>query len=316
MLQAPSYGADALIFDLEDAVPLSKKDEARKLVGQALTELAETRTYIFVRVNPWRSGHLLDDILAVVGRGLKGIVLPKVDGPADVTALDHVLSSAERRAGTAPGTTEIVPLTETASAVEHAYAIYCASPRIYRTAGIAGLTPGSAGDLHRALGVLPTSEGQELLYASSRCVVASQAAGARHVLGGMTVDLSDQELLIASLTRAKQLGADGSMAIHPSQIGPIHRVFTPTTSEIEEAVGILRAMIEAAAKGEAAVRYRDRLVDVAHAASALRLLKRASEIGLEAGGWPTTEELGAAGLLDTHVEGPRPRHETLAVSRF
>jgi len=161
MTKSPKYGSDAVIFDLEDAVPQDQKAPARAIVAQAIKSLAESPIGIFVRVNDWTTGLLIDDIMAVVQPRLDGVVLPKVDSPDDVLALDRVISSVELGAGVQPGATEIIPLAETAKAVEHFGEICHASSRIARVVGVFGITPGAPGDLHRSLGVEASESGEK-----------------------------------------------------------------------------------------------------------------------------------------------------------
>jgi citrate lyase subunit beta / citryl-CoA lyase len=291
MLKASGYGADALIFDLEDAVPVGQKEAARRSVAEALSAIPKDDAYIFVRVNGWDTGQLLEDVLAVVGERVDGIMLAKVRGAVDVAGLDLVLSDLESSRGLEPGSIELVPLAETAAASEHFFDICQASPRIVRVPGVSGLTPNAAGDLHRALGVRPTDDGSEMLYTSSRSVVAARAAGIDQILGGMTVDLSDFELLERSLRRARDLGATGSMAIHPTHIPIINRVFTPSAEEIDEAVGILQAMASAVANGDAAARHAGKMVDYAHAKSSYVLLDRAMQCHATVPSFPEPAEL-------------------------
>jgi citrate lyase subunit beta/citryl-CoA lyase len=294
MLKAPGYGADGLIFDLEDAVPVSQKEHARRTVVEALSAIPKADAYIFVRVNGWDTGELLEDVHAIVGDRVDGIVLPKVRGPLDVAAIDLVLSDLERSRGREHGSIELIPLAETAGAAEKFFDICQASPRIVRVSGVSGLTPNAAGDLHRALGVRPTEDGDELLYASSRSVMAARAAGIEQILGGMTVDLTDFELLERSMLRARDLGATGSMAIHPTHIPVINRIFTPSAAEIDEAVGILQAMASAVANGDAAARYGGRMVDYAHAKSSYVILDRAIQCHATVPSFPEPAELNLA----------------------
>jgi citrate lyase subunit beta/citryl-CoA lyase len=280
MIKAPKYGADALIFDLEDSVAPDRKRDARAACADALQRLRGEDVRLFVRVNDWASGELVEDVLAVVEPRLNGVVLPKVDAPSQVAALDLLLSDAEIRLGLPRFSIEILPLAETALAVERFSEICTASPRIGRIVGVSGLTPGMPGDLLRSLGLEATESGEESLYANGRFVVAARAAGVEHVLGGMTVDIANIQLLRRSLLRARQLGASGSMAIHPNHIPEIHAVFTPTVEALERAAGILNALAAAALSGDAAARYDGRMVDRAHALASYAVLARAEQCGL------------------------------------
>ena len=112
MLDSPSSGADAVMFDLEDMVPVAEKATARTTIAHALAALRTERLGRFVRVNGWSTGNLLDDLLAIVVAGLDGIGLPKAESVDDVKALDRILSELERSRGLTPGSIEIIPLAE------------------------------------------------------------------------------------------------------------------------------------------------------------------------------------------------------------
>lgn len=276
--KASSYGTDAIILDLEDSVPAAAKDRARAIVREEAPKLS-SGLKVFVRINKWDSGHLVDDLISVVSPYLTGLVLPKVSDPADVAALDRLIGDLENGRNLDHGSIEIVPLIETAQGVEQAYEVFTASKRVERAYAISGLTPGFAGDLHQSLGVTATESGFELDPISSRVLVAARAAGIEHILGGMSVAVDDAALLSTSLRRSKWLGASGSFAIHPAQIPVIHEVFTPTDVEVADAVEILVCLRDAAAAGDAAARFRGVMVDIAHARSALALLDRAARCG-------------------------------------
>src|SRR5215469_10487691 len=121
--KSETAGADALILDLEDSVPPDHKAEARGIVQSKLAWLAERRQRTFVRIN--RSPHLydFDDILALVGPHLEGIVVSKPVGPEDIDCVSMMLAEAEHRRGAAIGSTRVVPLLETARAMQFAYEI-------------------------------------------------------------------------------------------------------------------------------------------------------------------------------------------------
>ena len=131
MLKAPKYGADALIFDLEDAVPPDQKTASRAIVRQALETLGRPeRPHLFVRVNGMTTGLARDDLAAVICPMLFGVYLPKADGPEEVACLDEWLTELEAGAGLEPGAIFIRPLLETARGHRECYEIAMASPRV------------------------------------------------------------------------------------------------------------------------------------------------------------------------------------------
>ena len=239
----------------------------------------------FVRVNGWRTGNLLGDLTSVVCAGLDGAMLPKTEDVEDVVGLDLLLGELEMERGLPVGRIEIVPLCETARGMYMHYEICMASERIRRSGGGGGMPPG--GDGTRALGLHLTSEdGYESLFANGRGNLEARAAGVTQIMGGMTTKLNDLDLVRRLMVRSKSLGASGALAIHPSHIPVLNEVFSPTREEIAEAQEVIRVMKSAVARGDAAVRLGDRMVDYAHVRSALDLLRLAQGFGLDAGEIP------------------------------
>jgi citrate lyase subunit beta/citryl-CoA lyase len=130
--KAADCGADAVVLDLEDAVAPDAKARARQVAATVLGELADRRVRRFVRVNAWGGGLILDDLSAVVGPALDGVVLPKTEIAEDIRCLDRLLTELETVRGLVPGGIEIVPLPETASGLYHIFDIAKASTRIVR----------------------------------------------------------------------------------------------------------------------------------------------------------------------------------------
>lgn len=285
MLKAPKYGADALIFDLEDAVEIREKAAARKSVRVALDELRKGPFGRFVRLNGWRTGYLLDDLNAVVVDGLDGVALPKTEDPEDIAALDLVLGELERSRGLPVGRVEICPHAETAVGMYKFYEICMASQRIKRAGVACGPPPG--GDGARSLGLKGSIE--EGAYFGAYSVLQARAAGIVHVEGSLTERLDDLEALRRICERSKRMGASWASAIHPSQIPVINEIYSPSQSEIDEARNIVSVFAEAAARGEAAVRYKSRLLDYAGVRAAVDLLNRAREAGSDVGDLPSIE---------------------------
>jgi citrate lyase subunit beta/citryl-CoA lyase len=284
MLKAPRYGADGLILDLEDAVGPSHKPAARETVARAVAELKDHPCGVFVRVNDWRTGHLLADVLAVVGEGLDGVMLPKAEGPLDVGALDLVLSDLEAARGLPAGRIEIAPLAETAAGMRRLYDSIMASPRVKR-AGVIGGT-GNGGDGTRALGITIGESGDEGLYFDAHQVLQARAAGLSQVWGGMIAQIGDLELVRRVSIRNRRLGGTGAMAIHPSHVPILNDVYGPSAEEIGEARETIAAVAAGLARGDAAVQHRGAMVDAAQAVTAVALIRRARSMGLDVGDVP------------------------------
>lgn len=281
MLKAPKYGADALMFDLEDSVEINQKAGARNAVAAAIKELCTGPFGRFVRLNRWRTGWLLDDLNAVVIDGLDGLALAKTEGPEDIAALDLVLGELERSRGLPVGQIEICPHAETAQAMYRLYEICMASQRIKRTGAAGGPTPG--GDGARSLGLQLNDMTDEGVYFGAYSVLQARAAGIMHVEGAMTGTLDDLELVRRLGERSKRMGASFGSAVHPSHIPVLNEVYSPSQEEINEACDIVSVMAEATARGEGAVRYKSGMLDYASVRTAMDVLKKAQAVGTDVG---------------------------------
>lgn len=271
-------GSDAVILDLEDAVPPQEKDRARTLVSQVIAERSSARPErsethdragtpeTFARVNGLESGRTRDDVMAVVGPSLRGIRLPKVESGDSVREVSSWLLQAEHSAGMPEGSIRLDPTIETARGVAAAIDIASADPRV------GALVFGHA-DYCLDIGVEPGPDGLESLYARSFLVVASRAAGIAAPIDGAYTRLRDDEGLRQSAEAAKRLGYFGKSAIHPEQLAVIHEVFSPTAKEIEAARSVVAAFKVAEAGGVGAIRLEDgRFVDQAVVLRAHRTL--------------------------------------------
>jgi len=287
MLKAPKYGSDALILDLEDSVGLAEKPAARTAVANAIKQLRAKPIGLFVRLNGWRTGRMLDDLNAVVIDGLDGVMLSKTEDPEDVAALDLALGELERSRGLPVGGIEICPYAETAVAMYRLYDICMASQRVKRAGAACG--PGPGGDPARALGLQLEEESDDAISFGAYSVLQVRAAGIMHVEGSMTGRLDDLELVRRLGERSKRMGASWASAIHPSHIPIINEIYSPSQSEIDEARDIVSAFAKAVARGDAAVRYKSKLIDYASVRVAMDVLNKAQAAGVDVGNIPNVE---------------------------
>lgn len=278
---------DGILIDLEDAVAVDRKAEARATVRGVIE--AGAPADLWVRVNDWSSGELLADLEAIVAPHLVGVALPKADAVADIQALDRVLADFERRRGMDPGSVSIMPMPETAHGMYHAYDLYAASPRCTVATGVAGSAPG--GDYYRALGNTWTREGVEAAYGNARAVLIARAAGLTQILCGPNTFVDDLEHVEEVMRRTKILGATGSMVIHPSHVEVARRVYGPSAEDVDAAVALLVAMQDAVAAGRGAVRHQGGMIDYAMVRTSLDLLAEAEADGLEVPDYPRPEVL-------------------------
>ena len=225
LAKAPSYGADALVFDLEDSVPVTEKPKARELAREFIGK-HKANTVIHVRVNAIETGMLEDDLHAIVVDGLTGVRLPKAESAETIRTVDALITSLEKKRGLRPGSVGIGPSLESAKGVWFAYEILSASKRI------TSVTCGTAqdGDLQTDLGYTWTPEGDEVLYLRSRVLLAARAAGVEHVLDGSYANVRDGEGLRVCCAAARKLGYRGKSVIHPNQIATVNAIFKPTVA--------------------------------------------------------------------------------------
>jgi citrate lyase subunit beta/citryl-CoA lyase len=238
-----------------------------------LAFLAEHRQRTYVRIN--RSPHMYDfeDVLAVVGPHLEGVVVSKPCGPEDIDCISMMLSEAESRAGISLGTTRVVPLLETARAMQLSYEIACRD----RVAAICGATAKNA-DAARALGYTWTPGGRESHYMKARAVMAARAAG-KLPIGGVWQQIHDLDGLRESAKLDRQLGMSGELVLHPSNVGPINQIYSPSPAELAYYEGLIVALEKAQAEGRASVIYEGEHIDIAHATSAREIIASARSLG-------------------------------------
>lgn len=267
-----TFGADAVILDLEDAVPLAEKEATRPVVRAALPTLAGGPPR-YVRVNALETGLTGGDLEAIVCADLDGVKLPKVETADDLLEVDRLLSDLEAERGLEVGQIDLIPSIETARGVLNARSIAEAGSR-------ARLLSFGAGDFCRDVGVRFTGnlwepDGLELLFARSQIVLASRAAGLEPPLDTVWLDVRDNAGLEQDARAAYRLGFQGKMAIHPGQVPIINEVFSPTAEEIDYARRVVAAFEQAEAAGSASIAVDGRLVDYPIVIKARWVLERA-----------------------------------------
>ena len=277
MRKAPQYGSDALIFDLEDSVPVPDKEEARVLVRKMLEELGGEKTALTVRVNRLETGLTGDDLEAITCPQLYGVLLPKVESSADVVEVDNLLSYFERKAGMEVGSVFVDPGLETAQSIRQSYEIATASPRIAHMGG----SGGKGGDTSRSIGFQWTPEGLETLYLKSKVLIDVRSAGVPYPMSGGWFDIHDLEGLRSLAVQLRQLGYTGMHLIHPSHVPVVNEVFSPTPEDVRHWQGLVKAMEEMRATGGAAITFGGDMVDIAHEETARTMLAIAKEMGIE-----------------------------------
>jgi citrate lyase subunit beta / citryl-CoA lyase len=263
--------ADAVIIDLEDAVPSSQKDQARSDVAQKLANTSGHK--IIVRVNGLDTPEFARDLKAVADSNLSGLMVPKIEGPGEVALINEALLKAEAAAGLQAGIVPVIALVETAKGVENISQIAAGQTEPARLYTVAF----GAADYSLDLGIELTMSGDELFYARSRLPIACRAHDlAPPIDTPFMIDLKDIPALKADTVRAKQLGFMGKLCIHPNQIEPVNAIFSPGPNEIAHAEKIIQAYEESEAKGLGAIQVDGKFVDLPVVERARRTLRLAS----------------------------------------
>lgn len=266
--KAASLQADALIFDLEDAVSEAHKAEARRKVRALLDQGPLSASQRWVRINALDTAHALQDLCAVLPGRPDGIVLPKAEHAAQAEHLARYLEALECAHDIRPGQTQVALV-----AFETPQAVLNAASYQHLHARVNGLSWGPE-DMSAALGASANREadgGYAAPYVHTRtlCLMAAASAGVQAIDTAYT-DFRDAEGLARSCARARRDGFSGKLAIHPAQLDAIHAAFTPSAEEIDHA----RAVVEAfeARPGAGTVGLNGRMLDLPHLRQAQRIL--------------------------------------------
>ena len=272
--KALSLDADAVILDLEDAVAIAEKSATRAAIASALQR--PRRGLLYVRVNATDTEFCYGDLVAVVQRGLDGIILPKVETAAGLATIDWLLAQLERDRHQPHGAIDLIPIIETARGLHEIGAILAAGTRVRRVAF-------GAGDFTLDVNMTWSRNETELAHARAAIVTASRAAGIEAPLDTVWVDLTDPQGLEASARTALGCGFQGKMCIHPDQIAVVNRVFTPSDADIAFADRVCAAFARAEAEGSAAIQLDGKFIDYPIVYRAQRVLQKIAAIRVREG---------------------------------
>jgi len=273
MSKAFESGADAVIFDLEDSVPLATKAEARSLVAQAIDRAAGGGgPLVTVRTNAVATGMLEEDLRAIVRPGLDAIFLPKAEHVEEIETAASLLERFEAAGNMKKGTVEIIPMLESALGIYRCFDLLRASPRV------ATSCIGSAqdGDLQTDLGCAWSIDGPELLFARSKVLLDTRAAGKPYPLDGVFSSLSDEDGFFRDSRLSARLGYVGRTVIHPKQIAPARRAYAVPREDVEYYERVVKEFEAVEKTGTAAAITVDgKLVDYAMYSRAKTVLELA-----------------------------------------
>ena len=272
LINGNCLGADAVIFDLEDAVAPAEKDAARILVRNTMRYMDFRGCEIIVRVNSIDTPYWKPDLDAIAPYQPSLILLPKTGTAAHVLEADAYITALEEKLGLEHNTIGLMPLIETALGVENAYAIASATKRVK------ALFLG-AEDLTADLQCKRTKEGREIEYARTRLVVAARAAGV-DVYDTPFTDVNDDEGIWTDAQYAKALGFTGKASISPRHVEVINTVFSPTQKEINYAYEVMEAIALAKSQGKGAIALHGKMIDAPIVARAQQTIAAAEALGM------------------------------------
>lgn len=270
------YGADSIMFDLEDAVSMPEKDAARYLVYEALKMVDYGDAELVVRINGLDTPYFENDIKAMVKAGVDVIRLPKVESAEMIHTLKELVENAEKEFGRTVGETNLMAAIESAKGVVNAYEIASASDRMI---GIAL----SAEDYTTDMKTHRYPDCQELLYARNVILHAARAAGIA-AFDTVFTNMDDEEGFKRETELIHQLGFDGKSLINPRQISWVNDVYRPTKKEILNAQNVMAAIEAAKQKGSGVIAMNGQMVDrpvVMRAERVMRLAKANHLVDLE-----------------------------------
>ena len=263
--KAAKYSPDAIIIDLEDAVPIDLKEKARWEVADIIPQL---EVQCLVRVNS-EPEYLEEDLKSVVSKHIYGLVIPKAETVELIKKVDGILNILEKERNLPSNSIKLLLLIETAQCVLRCFEVISAAPRVET------VVFGSAedGDLQRDLRCSWSIEGTEMLYARSKVLLDARAAGLQYVLDGAFSDIKNEEALRKDCMLSKRLGYDGRTLIHPGQLSIAREAYLPGPQELEYYRKLVGAFEEAEAKGLAAISFEGKLVDYAMYKKAKKVLE-------------------------------------------
>ncbi|PLR41081.1 citrate (pro-3S)-lyase subunit beta [Chimaeribacter californicus] len=261
------YGADAVMFDLEDAVALREKDSARLLVFHALQHPFYREVEKVVRINPLDTPFGLADLEAVVRAGVDIIRLPKTNNVEDVQQLEAEVARIEAACGREVGSTRLMAAIESAQGVVNAVAIARSSPRMV---AIALAAFDYVMDMQTSRG-----DGSELFYARCAVLHAARVAGIA-AYDVVWSDVNDDAGFLREVEQVRRLGFDGKSLVNPRQIELLHQAYAPTQQEVAYAREVIAAADEAARQGLGVISLNGKMIDGPIVLHAQRVLSRAA----------------------------------------
>lgn len=287
MTKAACLPVDEVFLDLEDAVAIPAKAQARELVVEALNTLDFAAPTVVVRVNAWDTEWTIEDISTIMtqaGHKIDAILLPKVESGAQVTALDLILTQWEKKLGLPLGSIGIEPQIESAAGLTAINDIATSSPRVVSL--VYGPADFMASIAMRTLTVGEQPEGYDTGDAYHHILMSILIAARTHglqAIDGPYLQVRDVEAFRRAASRTAALGFDGKWVLHPDQVDAGNHIFSPRQQDFDKAEGILEAYelstsTEGGARG--AVMYGEEMLDEASRKMALVISGKGRAAGM------------------------------------
>lgn len=268
IVKAEIYGADCVIYDLEDAVSVYEKDAARDLLKRFLSSY-RPNCRIGIRINGQETLYYEEDVQAMVPLKPDFLRLPKAEKPENIQKLDELITKIEGENQIPEGTIKIIATIETALGVYNAYNIASASKRLI---GI-GL---GAEDFRTDMRMSRSEDAREIFFARNQISLCAHAAGVM-ALDYVNSNFEDKEAFKKDVALGKMLGFTCKSCIHPSQIPLVHEVYTPTKNEVEYSERVVKVYEEALSNASGVIALDGKMIDMPIVTRAKAILSYAEE---------------------------------------
>lgn len=269
---AEVYGADCIIYDLEDSVSVFEKDSARILVKYAL-RYNRPECRIGIRINQSDTPYYKEDVECMVPLKPDFLRLPKAECAEDIINLDRLITKTEKEFDIPEGSVKIVASIENALGVMNSYKIASASKRILAI----GL---GAEDFRTDMGMQRSESAEEILFARNLIALHAHAANIK-AMDYVYSNFKNEEGFRADTLLGKKLGYTGKSVVHPSQVSIVHEIYTPSEEEIDNAKAIFAAYEEALKCGSGVTSLNGKMIDKPMVTRAMAVLSSAKAAGME-----------------------------------
>lgn len=269
---AEVYGADCIIYDLEDSVSVFEKDSARILVKYAL-RYNRPECRIGIRINQSDTPYYKEDVECMVPLKPDFLRLPKAECAEDIINLDRLITKTEKEFGIPEGSVKIVASIENALGVMNSYKIASASKRMLAI----GL---GAEDFRTDMGMQRSESAEEILFARNLIALHAHAANIK-AMDYVYSNFKNEKGFRADTLLGKKLGYTGKSVVHPSQVSIVHEIYTPSEEEIDNAKAIFAAYEDALKCGSGVTSLNGKMIDKPMVTRAMAVLSSAKAAGME-----------------------------------